>query len=131
MKRVSPFYYWLPRIICIVAILFISVFALDAFDPRFTIWQQIGAFALHLVPTFILILFLWIAWKWELLGGLLFIGLGLSTSLFIYQHNHNVNHFTIVQSINAVLLINLPFVIVGILFIISHNKQKKQLPANH
>jgi hypothetical protein len=54
--KVSPkVIYWLPRILCILAILFISVFALDAFDPELSIWQQIVGFLIHLIPSFILI----------------------------------------------------------------------------
>ena len=56
------FIFWLPRIICIIAILFISVFALDAFQPELTVWQQIQAFAMHLIPSFVLLLILIIAW---------------------------------------------------------------------
>jgi len=56
--------FWLPRILCIIAILFISLFALDAFQPDLTIWQQLEAFLMHLIPSFILLILLLIAWKW-------------------------------------------------------------------
>ena len=59
--------HWLPRIICILAILFVSMLALDSFAPGLTIWQQLGAFLMHLIPSFVLLVFLVIAWKWELI----------------------------------------------------------------
>lgn len=53
------------------------------------------------------------------------IGLGLSP--FIYEHNHNVNHFSVAESLGDVLMINFPFVVVGVLFIMSHSMKKKNL----
>ena len=119
----SKIYFWLPRIICILAILFISIFALDAFDPNHTIWQQIGDFLMHLIPSFILTALLIIAWKWELTGGIIFtiIGLGLSPVVFI--HNYNMNH-SIWMSLGVICSITLPFAIVGILFIMSYSYSK-------
>ena len=58
MKKPLKVFHWLPRIICILAILFVSLFAADAFSPELTIWQQLGAFIMHLIPSFILIAFL-------------------------------------------------------------------------
>jgi hypothetical protein len=69
--------FWLPRMLCILASLFLSMFALDAFGPGMTLWQQIGGFLIHLIPSFILLTFLVVAWKWELIGGGLFVLIGL------------------------------------------------------
>jgi hypothetical protein len=69
MENSIKIYYWLPRVLCILAILFISLFALDSFSPELTFWQQIAAFLMHLIPSFILTALLLIAWKWEYIGG--------------------------------------------------------------
>ena len=69
-------------------ILFVSLFAADAFSPGLTIWQQLGAFVIHLIPSFILLTFLIVAWKWELIGGIIFIIIGLALSPVIYVHNY-------------------------------------------
>ena len=69
MKTSIRLIHWIPRVICILAILFISMFAADAFAPELTIWQQLGAFLMHLIPSFILLALLIVAWKWELIGG--------------------------------------------------------------
>ena len=84
MKTYVKVIHWLPRIICMLAILFVSLFAADAFDHGDTIWQKLGAFLMHLIPSFILLAFLIVAWKWELIGGIIFtvIGLGLSPVVF-------------------------------------------------
>ena len=120
-------FHWLPRIISILAILFVSMFALDAFSPGLTIWQQLGAFLIHLLPSFILLAFLIVAWKWEYLGGIIFTLIGLGLSPFIYLLNHNRNGMTVGNSLIVVLLINIPFIIVGILLIVSYFLKKKDL----
>ncbi|MBT8327059.1 MAG: hypothetical protein KJP21_05005, partial [Bacteroidia bacterium] len=80
MKARLKIIHWTPRIICILAILFVSMFALDAFGHGKTIWQQLGDFLIHLIPSFALTILLIVAWKRELIGGILFtlIGIGLS-----------------------------------------------------
>ncbi|MDP2337196.1 MAG: hypothetical protein Q8N05_12255 [Bacteroidota bacterium] len=131
MKTSIKLFHWLPRIICILAILFVSMFALDAFAPGFTIWQQLGAFIMHLIPSFILLAFLIVAWKWEFIGGIIFTLIGLVTSPLVFQLNHTRNHFTVGASLGVVLMITFPFVVVGILFIISHFLKKKDLLETH
>ena len=121
----SKIYYWLPRIICIFAILFISIFALDAFQPDLTVWQQIGAFLMHLIPSFILMILLVIAWKREYIGGIIFMIIGLGLSPVVYMHNYNMNH-SIWISLGIICTITLPLAFVGVLFIVSHFHKKKQ-----
>jgi hypothetical protein len=127
MKTTIGLIHWLPRIICILAVLFVSMFAFDSFAPGLTLWQQLGAFMMHLIPSFVLLAFLVVAWKWELIGGIIFTLIGVGLSPFIFLLNHNRNHFSVGASIGVVLAINLPFVIVGILFITSHFLKKKKL----
>ena len=126
MKKSIRVFHWVPRILCILAILFISMFALDSFTPGQTIWQQLGTFFIHLIPSFILIVLLVVAWKWEYIGGLIFIdiGIGLSPKIFIY--NYNMNH-SVWMSLGIILAITIPFVVVGGFFIVSHFKKKKNL----
>lgn len=117
--------HWTPRIFCILAILFISMFALDSFNPDLTIWQQVGAFLMHLIPSYVLIALLLVAWKWELIGGIIFALLGLGFSPIIFIHNYRMND-SIAHSLTTVLLVNVPFVLVGFLFILNHYKKRKQ-----
>ena len=124
MKKSIGVIHWIPRIICILAILFISMFAADAFAPELTIWQQIGAFLMHLIPSFILLALLLVAWKWELIGGVIFTVIGIGLSPFIFQHNYAMNQ-SVSMSLVIILTITFPFIVVGVLFIISHFMKKK------
>ena len=129
MKKSVRVYHWLPRIICILSILFVSLFAADAFEPGLTIWQQLTAFIIHLIPSFILLIFLIIAWKWEYIGGLIFIIIGLGLSPFVFMLNYKMNQ-SIWMSLGIIMAITIPFAIVGVLFIVSHFQKKKILPIN-
>lgn len=127
MKTSVRLFHWLPRILCILAILFISLFAADALAPGLTIWQQLGDFLMHLIPSFILLALLIVAWKWEYFGDIISTVIGLGLSPFVFMHNYNMNH-SVGMSLGIILAITFPFVVVGILFIIS-NFMKKNLPT--
>lgn len=61
------------RILSIVFILFISLFALDVFGNNF----RFIALGMHLIPTIVAIILTLVAWKKEFLGGILWIVLGV------------------------------------------------------
>jgi hypothetical protein len=126
MKRTTEIVHWIPRVLCILVILFISMFALDSFDPRLTLWQQIGGFLIHLIPTYILVALLVVAWKWELTGGILFVLLAAGFSPVVYNINHYRNEFSVRTSLEIVLMITFPFLLVGGLFLLSHFLKKNQ-----
>jgi hypothetical protein len=129
MKTKLKLIQWTPRVICILTILFISIFALDAFNPEKTIGQQIIDFLIHLIPSFVLAIFLIIAWKNEFIGGLLFILVWFSFSPIIFIHNYNMNQ-SVWMSLLIILLITMPFLIAGILFIVSHTMKKKNISSS-
>ena len=126
MDFITRLFYWLPRIICILAILFISAFAGDAFETGHSFWQQIAAFLIHLIPSFVLLALLIIAWRWEYIGGIIFIVIGIGMSPVIYLNNHNVNNFSDGECISVVMMTCLPFIVAGILFMLSHFRKKKE-----
>jgi hypothetical protein len=129
MKKSTHAIHWMPRILCILAIIFVSMFALDAFEPGLAIWKQLSAFVIHLIPSFILLALLIVAWKWEYAGGIIFILIGIGFSPFIYSHNYAMNH-SVWISLSIILMITFPFVVVGILFVISHFRKKKDMATN-
>ncbi|KAB1154113.1 DUF7670 domain-containing protein [Flavobacterium luteum] len=126
MKTNIKIIHWVPRVICILAILFISVFAFDAFEERLPFRQQLANFFMHLIPTYFLIVLLIIAWKREFIGGIIYLLIGIVSSPFIFLINHNRNHFSIGSSLGIVAMTTFPFIIAGILFVISHYMKKKR-----
>jgi hypothetical protein len=121
--KTSKLLHWLPRIICILAILFLSLFALDSFSPERTLMQNILAFLTHLIPSFILILILIIAWKWEKTGGILLTIAGLAWTVFVFVINLKRTH-SVAAALLIIVMLGLPFVLSGVLFITSSYSKK-------
>jgi hypothetical protein len=55
----------------------VSLFALDVFSEDTGFWEKILALVIHLVPVYIVVIVLGIAWRWEWIGAILFLGLAL------------------------------------------------------
>ncbi len=101
--------YWSPRILGIMFALFISLFALDVFSEGEPVFKAVAGFLIHLIPTYLIIIALILAWKWERSGGIVFIGLGLVYIVMAWGR----------ENIYAFLFISGPLIIVGILFLLN------------
>ena len=84
--------HWAPRVLAMLAILFISMFSLDAFHPGIPLKEQILDWLMHMLPSFVLIIVLVIAWKWENIGGIIFLSVGLAFSPYVFWGNYTHNH---------------------------------------
>lgn len=124
MKTSLKVLHWLPRILCIAAILFVSMFAADAYNPDYSFWQLVQAYFMHLIPSFILLLLLIVAWKWELIGGIFFASVGIIFSPFLFMFNYRMNH-SVWISLSVILMITVPFAVIGLLFMLSYYKKKQ------
>jgi len=69
--------FMVPRILGILFILFISIFAFDVFEEEGEILSMVLAFLIHLIPSYILIVTLLLAWRFELPGAIIYLGLSL------------------------------------------------------
>jgi hypothetical protein len=72
----KQFLFWTPRILCLLFAGFISLFALDVFDEGYGFWKTLLALAVHLIPTWIVLIVLVISWRRGWVGGILFAALG-------------------------------------------------------
>ena len=90
---------WAPRILGIAVALFIGVFALDALGegPR--------AMLLHLVPTFVLLLAVLLAWHRPWVGAVVFSALSVGYAA------------TVPDRPDWMLVISGPLLVVGLLFL--------------
>jgi hypothetical protein len=90
--------HWLPRVLSILFIIFISLFALDVFGgPKWFL-----ALLIHLIPSFLLVIFTIVSWKHGLLGGIIFCIAGIA---FLVS-----SHF-------KAWVVSVPAVFIGLLFI--------------
>lgn len=109
--REERIFYWLPRILSILFIGFISLFALDVFMMGGSWWMLLEGFLIHLIPSFVLLLLLLIAWRNERFGGATFIFLAVVFTLFFKTYSEILLFF----------LISFPVFVIGVLFLL-HNR---------
>lgn len=69
--------FWTPRLLAIAFIIFLSLFATDVFGEHLGFWRTVQALAIHLIPSFVLLVVLLLAWRWEWIGALAFGAAGL------------------------------------------------------
>jgi len=98
--------FWTPRFLGILFAAFLSIFALDVFGEGYGFWGTALALIMHLIPTVIVLAAVAIAWRWEMVGGLLFIGLG-AWYLKDWPRGHWSNY----------LVISGPLFLTGVLFL--------------
>ena len=99
---------WIPRGVIIFYILFLLLFSFDAFNSNQTIWQQIGAFFFHSIPSWIYLIVLVLTWRKYIIAGISFIVIGILSILFFKTYGN----------INIFLLVSVPPILIGLSYII-------------
>ena len=107
--------YWTPRILTIVFILFLGLFALDSFEGEQSLLQKMGGFLIHLIPNFVLILILIVAWKHEWVGTIAFILAGIAYIVMFWGRFPVATYF----------IISGPAFLIAILFWMNWMNRKK------
>ena len=77
--------FWAPRALSIAFIVGLSLFALDVLGPGYGFWETLLALTMHLIPTFVLIVVLLLAWRWEWIGATLFAVAGVLHFILILR----------------------------------------------
>jgi hypothetical protein len=96
---------WSPRVLGILACVFISLFALDAFNGGQTLFEALPAFAIHVTPALLLLAVVAASWRWEWVGGITFVALAVAYVMIARSR------------LDWILVISGPFLIVGTLFL--------------
>jgi len=104
--------FWAPRILTLVFIAFLSLFALDAFGEGRGLWGTILALLIHLVPCFILAGVLILAWRWEWIGAALY-----GSAALFYIVSVSGRHLPAAVKANWMLVIAGPALIIAGLFL--------------
>jgi drug/metabolite transporter (DMT)-like permease len=109
-KPAQQLLYWAPRVLCIVTAMFISMFALDVFSEGQGFWGTAVALFMHLIPTFLILVLLFVSWRREWIGGILFILLGVLYVVWAWNKPF---------ASSAIPLISGPLVLTGALFLLN------------
>ena len=107
---------WSPRVLGILVCLFLSMFALDAFEGGKTFLQGLRDFLIHLSPMLILLGVVVLSWRWEWIGGAVFSVLALAYAYFAAILRHHPDW---------ILPIAGPLLLVGVLFLLSWMRRDK------
>jgi hypothetical protein len=101
--------FWTPRILTVAFALFLALFALDVFDEGYSIGETVAALFMHLIPNFLLVAILIVAWRREWVGAILFSGLGVFYLVMTWGRMHW----------GAYLGISGPLFLMGLLFLLN------------
>jgi hypothetical protein len=110
----NNFLYWSPRVLGILFIVFLSLFSFDVFS-EYSGLELLVALFMHLVPSFVLAVFLIIAWRWENIGGILYIFLGFVFTFFFKTYEDPI----------VFMLVSFPAFLVGVLFLVNFYRGRK------
>jgi len=127
-NNISKSLYWAPRILSIIFLLFLAMFSLDVFETGLTAWQTAVGLFMHNIPVFILAIVLWISWKHEIVGGIVYILAGTSYIILTIVRAAT-SQLPWYIALSWSLTLAGPAFLVGILFLIGwFKKNKKSLP---
>ncbi len=103
---------WAPRALATAFILFISLFALDAFEGQQSFGEKALSLFMHLIPTWTCLLVVALSWKREWLGSLLFSGLAVIYAVWAWGHP------------SWILAIGGPLVLLAVLYAVAWRMRK-------
>ena len=97
---------WGPRIAGLLIAGFLAIFALDAFNEGSFV-AALPAFAIHLIPSLLVLTVVAVAWKFEWIGAIAFIGLAVLYAMMVRGR------------LDWIVSISGPLMLVGVLFLVS------------
>lgn len=119
-NNINKSLYWVPRILSIIFICLLALMSLDVFGLGLNFRQTLAALFMHSLPALFLLIVLIISWKYEIVGGIVFILAGL-----VYIALLTRNQFEWYYLSWAIQISGIAFLI-GILFLVGWFKKNKK-----
>ncbi|HLK55734.1 MAG TPA: hypothetical protein VKU00_04180 [Chthonomonadaceae bacterium] len=107
---------WSPRVVAILVVLFLSLFALDVFEEKRSLAEWLLALFIHLIPSLLLLAAVILAWRREWIGGVVFVSLAALYCL------------TTLRRLDWVLFISGPLLTAGLLYLLSWSFHRELHP---
>lgn len=82
----EQFVHWSPRVLGLLSAAFIGLFALDVFGEIHSLGKTLLALAHHLLPTALILVAVFLGWRWPWAGGLGFATLAAACGLMTAHH---------------------------------------------
>ncbi len=99
--------FWTPRVLCILFAIFLSIFAADVFGEGRGFWETVLALLMHLIPSGMVLIVLAISWRWEWVGAVVFLALGVLYLIFAWTRQFHWSAYVAISG---------PLFLIGILF---------------
>jgi hypothetical protein len=112
--------YWAPRVSAVLLAAFLALFALDVFGEGLGPWRTLIALAMHLVPTWMVVLVLTLSWRREWIGAIAFPTLGALYAAWCWGEPF---------AVSGIALISGPALLVGVLFLFNWIHRADLRPA--
>ena len=87
---------WIPRVLTIIYIIFISMFSLDVFQSGKSIWIILGGFVVHNFPSIILLLIFILTWNRPLIIGIFYTVISIIFTFF-FKTYHEIYVFLFIS----------------------------------
>ncbi|MGA2113644.1 MAG: hypothetical protein ABSH56_02700 [Bryobacteraceae bacterium] len=107
--------FWAPRLLSILFIAFIGMFALDVFGENLGFWKTLLALTIHLVPSLVLIGALAVAWRWEWIGAVIYTAAGTLYVVMLLPRRLPPPSIKLLW----IAMIALPAFVIGALFLVN------------
>ncbi len=111
--------FWAPRLLSILFIAFLSLFALDVFDEHLAFLPTASALLIHLLPSLLLAIALVLTWRREWIGSLLYAAAGLLYVVWVATVSRSV---PVSARLTWVLIIAGPAFLIAYLFLLNWRK---------
>ncbi|MHA2621778.1 MAG: DUF7670 domain-containing protein [bacterium JZ-2024 1] len=108
---ISGNFVWIPRILSILFAGFLGLFALDVFKESTSFWETTGAFLVHLIPAYLVLIALYIAWRRERWGFIVFVALAVLYAVWAWAWGR--------FNWTALLVISGTLVMIALLFLLA------------
>lgn len=80
--RNTKLWYRAPRFLSLLFVGFLSLFSLDVFS-FYSGWAAVVPLLMHLIPSFVLLAGVIFAWKYDVIGGVVFVGFAVVYVLLV------------------------------------------------
>ena len=106
--------FWTPRALAILIVGLLTLLSTDVFAEGYTFWQSILGFLIHMLPTFVVLLLLVLAWRWEWVGALGFIAFAVWYVAITWSNDMHWSAYAILSGVPG---------LIGILFLVEWVKR--------
>jgi len=119
-KEINKFIYWTPRILSIIFIIFLALMSLDVIALNLSLKETIIGMLMHNIPALIMLIVLFISWRYEIVGGITFLLAGLAYIILLVQGG-----IAWYLALSWSLIIAGPAFLIGILFLVNWFKKRQ------